>query len=143
MVRGQARSPSDSPWASPIHIVPKKSVEEYRVCGDFRKLNSVTRPNKYPVPNLRDFTSILHSTSIFSTLNLFQAFNQIPMPLEDIHKTAVISPIGLFEFIYMPYALRNAFQTFQRYVNQALGISRFRIRVHRRCTHSFELLAAT
>ncbi|CAB0032873.1 unnamed protein product [Trichogramma brassicae] len=113
--------PSDSPWASPIHIVPKKTPGEFRVCGDFRKLNAVTQPNKYPVPNLHDFTSILNGSCIYSTLDLYQAFNQIPMAKEDIPKTAVISPLGLFEFLYMPYGLRNASQTFQRYVNQALG----------------------
>uniref|UniRef100_A0ABD2W6P9 Reverse transcriptase n=1 Tax=Trichogramma kaykai TaxID=54128 RepID=A0ABD2W6P9_9HYME len=113
--------PSDSPWASPIHIVPKKNPGEFRVCGDFRKLNAVTQPNKYPAPNLHDFTSILNDTCIYSTLDLYQAFNQIPMAPEDIEKTAVISQVGLFEFLFMPYGLRNASQTFQRYVNQALG----------------------
>ncbi|CAB0034472.1 unnamed protein product [Trichogramma brassicae] len=113
--------PSDSPWASPIHIVPKKNPGEFRVCGDFRKLNAVTQPNRYPVPNLHDFTSILNDTCIYSTLDLYQAFNQIPMAPEDIEKTAVISPVGLFEFLFMPFGLRNASQTFQRYVNQALG----------------------
>uniref|UniRef100_A0ABD2VXI5 RNA-directed DNA polymerase n=1 Tax=Trichogramma kaykai TaxID=54128 RepID=A0ABD2VXI5_9HYME len=113
--------PSDRPWASPIHIVLKKVPGEFRVCGDFRKLNAVTQPNKYPVPNLHDFTSILHGTCIYTTLDLYQAFNQIPMAPEDIQKTAFISPVGLFEFLFMPYGLRNASQTFQRYVNQALG----------------------
>ncbi|CAB0037102.1 unnamed protein product [Trichogramma brassicae] len=75
--------PSDSPSASPIHIVPKKSPGQFRVCGDYRKLNAVTTPSKYPVPNMRDFTNILSGKSIFSTLDLLQAFNQIPMAPED------------------------------------------------------------
>ncbi|KAL7288357.1 hypothetical protein TKK_0017688 [Trichogramma kaykai] len=111
--------PSDSPWTSLIYMVPKKTPGDFRVCGDFRKLNAVTQPNKYPVPNLHDFTSILHGS--YSTLDLYQAFNQIPMAKEDIPKTAVILPLGLFEFLYMPYGLRNVSQTFQPYVNQALG----------------------
>ncbi|KAL7288347.1 hypothetical protein TKK_0017681 [Trichogramma kaykai] len=113
--------PSNSPWASPIHIVPKKTPGEFRVCGDYRKFNAVTAPNKYPVPNLKDFTNILSGKSVFSTLDLHQAFNQIPMAPEDVPKTALITPIGLFEFLYMPYGLRNASQTFQRFINEALG----------------------
>uniref|UniRef100_A0ABD2WQW5 Reverse transcriptase domain-containing protein n=1 Tax=Trichogramma kaykai TaxID=54128 RepID=A0ABD2WQW5_9HYME len=87
--------PSDSTWASPIHIVTKKTSGEFRVCGDFRKLNAVTQPNKYPVPNLHDFTSILHGSCIYSKLDLYQAFNQIPMAKEDIPKTAVVCIWGL------------------------------------------------
>ncbi|KAL7289042.1 hypothetical protein TKK_0016996 [Trichogramma kaykai] len=68
-----------------------------------------------------DFTNILSGKSIFSRLDLLQAFNQIPMTPEDVPKTALITPIGLFEFLFMPYGLRNASQTFQKFVNEALG----------------------
>ncbi|CAB0036728.1 unnamed protein product, partial [Trichogramma brassicae] len=112
--------PSNSPWASPIHIVPKKTPGEFRICGDYRKLNAVTTPNKYPVPCIKDFTNILSGKSVFSTLDLHQAYNQIPMAPEDVPKTALITPIGLFEFLFMPFGLRNAAQTFQRFVNEAL-----------------------
>ncbi|KAL7295764.1 hypothetical protein TKK_0011105 [Trichogramma kaykai] len=90
---GSCRS-SNSPWASPIHIVPKKTPGEFRICGDYRKLNVVTTPNKYPVPCIKDFTNILSGKSIFSTLDLHQAFNQIPMAPEDVPKTALITSIG-------------------------------------------------
>uniref|UniRef100_A0ABD2VY53 Reverse transcriptase domain-containing protein n=1 Tax=Trichogramma kaykai TaxID=54128 RepID=A0ABD2VY53_9HYME len=118
--------PSDSPWSSPIHIVPKKTPGDFRICGDYRKLNAVTKPNRYPVPNLHDFTSILDGSKIFSTLDLYQAFHQIPMAPEDVPKTALITPIGLFEFLFMPFGLRNASQTFQQYVNKALWDLPFR-----------------
>ena len=61
---GLAR-PSRSPWASPIHLVPKG--ESYRITGDYRQLNSCNKPDKYPVKRLIDFTSILHGTKIYST----------------------------------------------------------------------------
>ncbi|CAB0044877.1 unnamed protein product [Trichogramma brassicae] len=41
--------PSNSAWASPIHIVPKKQPNEFRVCGDYRKLNAITTPSQYPI----------------------------------------------------------------------------------------------
>ena len=115
---GLAR-PSRSPWASPIHLVPKG--ESYRITGDYRQLNACTKPDKYPVKRLMDFTSILHGTKIYSTLDLKRAFNQIDINPDDVEKTAVITPFGLFEYTAMCFGLSNAAQTFQRYADTALG----------------------
>lgn len=112
--------PSSSPWASPIHLVKKKDGT-WRTCGDYRRLNAVTIPDKYPTPHLHDCTVNLHGRTFFSSLDLYKAYNQIPMASEDVEKTAVITPFGLFEFLVMPFGLRNASQSFQRYVNKALG----------------------
>ncbi|XP_011884092.1 PREDICTED: uncharacterized protein LOC105571234 [Vollenhovia emeryi] len=111
--------PSSSPWASPIHLV-RKGNGDWRLCGDYRRLNAVTIPDKYPIPYLHDFTSNLLGKSVFSSLDLFKAYHQIPMAKADIPKTAVITPFGLFEFVSMTFGLRNAAQTFQRYIHHAL-----------------------
>lgn len=108
--------PSKSPYASPLHMQQKPSGE-WRPCGDYRKLNAQTVPDRYPAPLIQDLFPKLHKKKIFSTLDLLKAFNQIPMAEEDIEKTAIITPFGLFEFLVMPYGLKNSSQTFQRFVD--------------------------
>ena len=107
---------SKSEWASPLHVVPK-GKDSFRPCGDFRQLNSYTIPDMYPVPHIQDFSAHLQNSKIFSKIDLIRAFHQIPLSKEAIPKTAVITPFGLYQFKRMPFGLRNAAQTFQRFMN--------------------------
>lgn len=108
---------SKSPWSSPLHIVPKKDGG-WRPCGDYRALNDKTIPDNYPPRSIQDCSALLHGREVFSKIDLVRAFNQIPVAPEDIDKTAVITPFGLFEFPYMTFGLCNAAQTFQRFIDE-------------------------
>ena len=111
---------SDSSWASPLHMV-KKSDGTWRPCGDFRRLNVQTQPDRYTCPNIGDLTARLAGCKVFSKLDLRKGYHQVPVRPADIKKTAIITPFGLFEFLRMPFGLRNAGQTFQRMMDNVLG----------------------
>ncbi|GFU97430.1 retrovirus-related Pol polyprotein from transposon 17.6 [Trichonephila clavipes] len=111
--------PSKSPWSSPLHVVPK-SDSTVRPVGDYRQLNSVTEFDSYPMPYLNDFAHALHGKKIFSKIDIFKAFHQIPIAECDIPKTAVTTPWGLYEYTHLCSGLVNAPQTFMRFMHEVL-----------------------
>jgi hypothetical protein len=111
---------SSSNWSAPLHMV-KKPDGTWRPCGDYRRLNLVTTPDSYLLPNIQDLSARLHGCRIFSKLDLRKGYYQIPVQEGDIHKTAVVTLFGLWEFLRMPFGLRNAGQSFQRFMDEVLA----------------------
>ncbi|GFY02161.1 retrovirus-related Pol polyprotein from transposon opus [Trichonephila clavipes] len=111
--------PSKSPWSSPLHVVPKSDFT-VRPVGDYRQLNSVTEFDSYPMPYLNDFAHALHGKKIFSKIDIFKAFHQIPIAECDIPQTAVTTPWGLYEYTHLCFGLVNAPQTFMRFMHEVL-----------------------
>ena len=111
--------PSSSNWSSALHIVAKKDGG-IRPCGDYRSVNSRTVMDRYPIPNIQEFSSQLSDSKIFSKIDLVKAFHQIPVHPDDIPKTAITTPFGMYEYVRMPFGLKNAAQTFQRFIDEVL-----------------------
>lgn len=115
---------SISPWSSPIWIVPKKAdasgVQKWRIVIDYRKLNNKTIQERFPIPNIDELLDKLGKAQYFTTLDLASGFHQITMHKDSIEKTAFSTNHGHFEFLRMPFGLKNAPTTFQRMINEVL-----------------------
>ena len=122
---------SDSPWVSPIHVMPKKcgitmirnekneliptrTVTGWRVCVDYRKLNTTTRNDHYPLSFINQMLDRLVRHSHYCFLDGYSRYNQIAIAPEDQEKTTFTCPYGTFAFRRMPFGLCNAPTTFQR-----------------------------
>ena len=122
---------SDSPWVSPFHVVPKKggftvirnemneliptrTMTGWRVCIDYRKLNTATRKDHFPLPFIDQMLDKLAGHPHFCFLDGYYGYNQIVIALEDLKKTTFTCPYGNFAFRRMPFGLCNAPATFQR-----------------------------
>ena len=113
--------PSTSEWRSPVVLV-KKADNSWRLCCDFRKLNSVTRPQSFPLPRLEDVWDAIgeNDAKIYSVLDMAHGFNQCAMDPDSAYKTAFVTQNGQFEWKVLPYGLCNSPVTFMRTVNQVL-----------------------
>jgi hypothetical protein len=99
----------------------RKPDGSWRPCGDYRRLNSVTEPDAYHLPNMMDFTARVAGCTVFSKIDLRKGYLQIPMHPADVQNTAIITPFGLFEFLRLLFSLRNAGNTFQQKMDRVTG----------------------
>ena len=120
MLDGNVISPTQSPWASPIVLVSKRDGGT-RFCVDYRKLNSVTKLDVFPLPRIDDCLDVLSGTRYFSTLDLSSGFWQVKMEAESAEKTAFVTHCGSYQFNVMPFGLVNVPSTFQRLMEKVMS----------------------
>lgn len=110
---------SSSPFASPIILVDKKNGGT-RMCVDYRELNSNTQPIHYPLPLISEQIDKLNGAHYFCSIDMASGFHQLPVHENSVEKTAFVTPKGQFEYLAMPFGLRNAPSIFQKAINTAL-----------------------
>jgi len=111
---------SRSPYASPVILVPKKDGS-IRMCVDYRRLNLETLPEQWPLPRIADILDNMLGSLWFSTLDLKSGYYQVAMSPASVEKTAFVTPDGHYEFLRLPFGLKNAPSHFSKIMFQALG----------------------
>ena len=111
--------PSKSPWSAPVVIAYHNGKP--RFCVDYRKLNAVTIPDKFPIPRQSDILASLSGAQVLSSLDVLSGFTQLELADEDIKKTAFRTHRGLFQFKHLPFGLRNGPSIFQRVMQGILA----------------------
>ena len=112
--------PSTSPWSSPVVMVRKRDGT-WRFCVNYRKLNSITHQDAYPLPRINETLDSLAGSTYFTTLDLAAGYWQIQIDECDKEKTAFSTAKGHYEFNVMPFGLTNAPATFQRLIECVLA----------------------
>ena len=112
--------PSTSPYASPIVIVKKKDGTN-RICVDYRKLNNVTVSDPEPMQTADDLFQKLERSKFLSKIDLSKGYWQIPVAKDDVHKTAFVTPDGRYEFLRMPFGMKNSGATLVRGMRKILS----------------------
>lgn len=120
LITTDAIRPSKSPYASPVFLIDKDGGKARRLVADYRQLNAKTVPDRTPMPHPEDVFTMLTGSRTFAKLDITAMFNQIEVDERDIEKTAIATPLGLYECPLMPFGLRNAPATAVKLMKEVL-----------------------
>ena len=119
MMQNHIIEPSSSEWSSSSILVPKPDGT-LRFCTDFRKLNSLTKTDLFPLPRIEDCIDRIGSAQYVSKFDLLKGYWQIPLTDRAKRLSAFATPDGLYQYCVMPFGMKNAPATFQRMINKLL-----------------------
>ena len=112
-------TPSKSAWSSPVVPIRKKDGT-MRLCIDYRKVNAVTKPDRFPMPNMTDLVFSLHGMQYFTSLDLVRGYYQIPLAEQSQEITAFSTTRSHYQFKRLSFGLKNAPAAFQREMQEIL-----------------------
>ena len=111
--------PSQSDWSSPCILVPIPDGT-LRMCTDYRKVNSVTKTDSFPVPRMDDCIDNIGQAKYVTKFDHLKGFWQIPLTDRAKEISAFVTPDGLYQYKVMPFGMKNSSATFQRQINMII-----------------------
>jgi hypothetical protein len=120
MLEGGLIEPSESPWSSPCILVPKKDGG-WRFCTDFRKVNTLTASDSFPLPRIEDCVDSIGQAKFVTKLDLLKGYWQVPLTDRAKLISAFVTPEGSWQYKVMPFGMKNAPSTFQRLMNKVIN----------------------
>ena len=111
--------PSQSNWSSPCVMVPKPDGS-IRFCTDFRKVNSITKTDSFPIPRMEDCIDRIGKAQFITKCDLLKGYWCVPMSQRAKEISAFVTPDSLYQYKVMPYGMKNSQATFQRMMNNCL-----------------------
>ena len=124
MLKAGVIQPYTSPWSSPVVMIPKDDGT-LRFCIDYRELNKITIPDPYPMPRIDDIFDRLQGSKYFTKLDMKSGYWQILMFLMHVSKTAFSTADGHYEFLRLPFGVKNGTRGFSRIMSNILGDLKF------------------
>jgi hypothetical protein len=119
MMQNELIEPCHSEWSSPCILVPKTDGS-YRFCTDYRKVNSVTKTDSFPIPRMDDCIDKVGNAKYVTKLDLMKGYWQIPLTERAVEVSAFVTPDGLYVYKVMPFGMKNSGATFQRLMNRVV-----------------------